>query len=185
MDAPEIELLPQSAAADEALAGAVSAVVNAVYATAEKGLWLGQAERTSPEEVAGLVAAGEIAVARRRGRVVGCVRVRHVADGVGEFGLLAAAPELHGAGIGRLLVRFAEERCRALGYRRLQLELLVPREFEHPSKQFLAAWYTRLGFRVEHTATVEATHPHLAPLLATPCDFVVYRKDLTAGGERR
>ncbi|MEV8614944.1 GNAT family N-acetyltransferase [Amycolatopsis sp. NPDC051373] len=171
-------MLPRSAAADEVPAAEVATLVNAVYATAEAGLWAGDADRTSAAEVAGLVAAGEIAVARQAGRVVGCVRVRTVADGVGEFGLLAAAPQLQGAGIGRELVRFAEDRCRALGRRRMQLELLVPRSFTHPSKEFLAAWYTRLGYRLEEKSTIEEAYPHLAPLLATECDFLVYRKDL-------
>ncbi|WP_326834250.1 GNAT family N-acetyltransferase [Amycolatopsis rhabdoformis] len=174
-------MLPQSAAADEVLAAEVSGIVNAVYKTAEAGLWAGDADRTSAAEVAGLVAAGEIAVARLAGRVVGCVRVRTVAEGVGEFGLLAAAPDVQGAGVGRELVRFAEDRCRALGYARMQLELLVPRSFTHPSKEFLATWYTRLGYRLEEKSTIEQAYPHLAPLLATPCDFLVYRKDLKTG----
>ncbi|SEP01557.1 GNAT family N-acetyltransferase [Amycolatopsis saalfeldensis] len=174
----EIELLPPSAAAGEDLA--VTALVNQVYAVAEKGLWAGPADRTTVAEVAGLVRAGEIAVARLDGRTVGCVRIHRLADGAGEFGLLAAAPDVRGAGIGRALVRFAEQRCRADGCAEMQLELLVPRDWTHPSKEFLAGWYGRLGYRVVRTSTIDEAYPHLAPLLATPCDFLVYRKDLGA-----
>ena len=60
----------------------------------------------------------------------------------------------------------------------MQLELLVPREWTHPSKQFLADWYDRLGYRVTQRADLAEDYPHLAPSLATPCDFLVYRKDL-------
>ncbi|MDT8913780.1 GNAT family N-acetyltransferase [Amycolatopsis sp. PS_44_ISF1] len=178
---PEITLLPPSAAADEELVGAVTALVNQVYATAEAGLWAGPADRTSAAEIAGLVRAGEIAVTRLGGRLAGSVRVRRLADGAGEFGLLAAAPDVRGAGIGRALVRFAEGRCRSGGCAEMQLELLVPRGWKHPSKEFLAGWYGRLGYRVVRTASIGQAYPHLAPLLATPCDFLVYRKDLTAG----
>ncbi|HWD01746.1 MAG TPA: GNAT family N-acetyltransferase [Amycolatopsis sp.] len=190
----EVGLLPPAAARDEELAGALSALVNTVYATAEAGLWRAGSDRTSPSELAGLVAAGEIAVARSSGdlsgdvsgdvlgdvlgTVAGCVRVREIADGVGEFGLLAAAPHHQGAGLGRRLVRFAEDHCRNLGHRTMQLELLVPRDFEHPSKRFLAAWYTRLGYRPDHRTPFERDYSHLAPLLAVPCELAVYRKDL-------
>jgi hypothetical protein len=61
----------------------------------------------------------------------------------------------------------------------MQLEVLVPREWTHPSKKFVTEWYTRSGYRVTRTGTLEEDYPHLAPLLATPCDFVIYHKDLT------
>ena len=60
----------------------------------------------------------------------------------------------------------------------MQLELLVPRHWAHPSKEFLKAWYGRLGYRHVRTATIEDGYPHLAPLLATPCDLQVHRKAL-------
>ena len=46
------------------------------------------------------------------------------------------------------------------------------------SKEFLAGWYGRIGYAVTRTGTIDESYPHLAPLLATPCDFVIYRKDL-------
>ncbi|MBB4684293.1 GNAT family N-acetyltransferase [Amycolatopsis jiangsuensis] len=180
MTAPEITLLPPSAAGDAALVAAVSTLINLVYAHSEEGLWTGSADRTAPGEIAGFVAAGEIAVARLGGRVVGCARVRSLDAGTGEFGLLAAAPAVRGTGLGRELVRFAEERGRAAGHRRMQLELLVPREGTHPAKEFLDRWYRRLGYGVVGKSTLDADFPQLAPLLAVPCDLLVYHKDLAA-----
>ena len=60
----------------------------------------------------------------------------------------------------------------------MQLELLVPRAWSHPAKVFLDDWYTRIGYRPVRTGTVQESYPHLAPLLATPCDLVVYHKPL-------
>ena len=60
----------------------------------------------------------------------------------------------------------------------MQLELLVPRGWTYPSKAFLDNWYRRIGYRVARTGTIEEAYPALAPLLATPCDFVIYHKDL-------
>jgi hypothetical protein len=33
----------------------------------------------------------------------------------------------------------------------------------------------------KRTGAFEGNYPQLAPLLATPCDFVIYRKPLTVG----
>ena len=62
----------------------------------------------------------------------------------------------------------------------MQLELLLPREWQHPSKEFLKAWYGRIGYQLIRTTTIDEAHPHLAPLLATPCDFAIYEKPLQA-----
>lgn len=172
----EIALLPPSAGLG--VVERITALVNQVYAESEKGLWLGSTDRTSAGEVAGFVRAGEIAVASVEGDFAGSVRVQRLDNTTGEFGMLAADPARRGLGIGRELVRFAEQTSRDAGCREMQLELLVPREWTHPAKQFLAEWYDRLGYRVTHRADLVEDYPHLAPSLATPCDFLVYRKDL-------
>jgi GNAT superfamily N-acetyltransferase len=174
----EIELLPPSAADDLPLIDRITALVNQVYAESEKGLWQGSTDRTSAVEVAGFVRAGEIAVARVEGDLAGSVRLQRLDETTGEFGMLAADPARRGAGIGRELVRFAEGASRDAGCRRMQLELLVPREWTHPSKQFLAEWYERLGYRVTQRADLAEDYPHLASSLATPCDFLIYHKEL-------
>ncbi|MDT7727031.1 MAG: hypothetical protein QOI21_3607 [Actinomycetota bacterium] len=175
----DIKLLPATAAADTVTMKQLAELINMVYASAEKGLWLDGADRTTVDEVTELTRAGQIAVARLGDRIVGSVRVRLLDSGEGEFGILAADPDLRGTGIGRELVLFAERTCRDLGVGAMQLELLVPREWKHPSKEFLDSWYTRLGYRVIRTGTIDETYPALEPLLATPCDFLTYRKDLT------
>jgi GNAT superfamily N-acetyltransferase len=163
---------------DGGLAGRLADLVNVVYEAAEAGLWRDGTQRTDSDEIGALIAAGEIAVATIDGDVVGSVRVHDVADDVGEFGILAGDPDRRGVGIGTALVAFAESRSRDRGMRAIQAELLVPRELRHPSKDFLDAWYRRLGYRVIETRTVDEAHPALEPLLATPCDFVVYEKPL-------
>ena len=174
----EVQLLPAAASADATLMERITLLINEVYAVAENGLWVDDATRTTVEEVAELTRAGEIVVARLSGRIVGCVRVQRLDASTGEFGMLAADPAYRGVGVGRELLRFAEEKCRADGVATMQLELLVPRDWTHPTKEFLDAWYTRIGYRVTRTGTIDEAYPALAPLLATPCDFVIYHKDL-------
>ncbi len=93
--------------------------------------------------------------------------------------MLAAAPEQRGVGVGRALLDFAEERSRQRGRRAMQLELLVPRGWRHPSKEYLRSWYGHRGYRLSRTTTLDEAYPHLAPLLATPCELEIHAKPLT------
>ena len=126
------------------------------------------------------MAAGEIAVATRGGELAGSMQLHDVAEDTSEFGMLVAAPEHRGTGVGRELVAFAEDRSRARGLGAMQLELLLPRAWRHPSKEFLKAWYGRIGYRRLRSGGMAETHPQLAPLLATPCELAVYAKPLWA-----
>ncbi|WP_245848416.1 GNAT family N-acetyltransferase [Lentzea kentuckyensis] len=166
------------ASAAPGLAAELADLVNRVYAEAEKGLWVTGAARTTEAEMAGLVDAGQIAVARSSERVVGAVRVQQLDDDMGEFGMLVAAPEERGTGFGRDLVSFAEDWARERGLSRMQLELLVPQGWTHPVKDFLRVWYTRIGYRVVRSDDFGEAFPQLVPHLACPCDFLIFHKEL-------
>lgn len=184
LTASDVRIEPASAAADVELVSAVAALVNAVYLQAEQGLWVDGALRTSEREVAELIALEEIATVRSGDRIVGAVRVRVLDDDTAEFGMLAAEPASRGLGIGRALVAFAEARAADRGCSVMQLELLVPTTWQHPSKQFLDAWYSRLGYREVRRGRLAELYPELEPLLATPCDLVISHKALEGGSPR-
>jgi GNAT superfamily N-acetyltransferase len=175
----EISFAPPAEAADAGFLSETADLVNRVYADAEKGIWREGAERTSVAELAGAVRAGELAVARLDGHLAGAVRVRRLPTGEGEFGMLVASPEHRGIGLGRRLVDFAEGWARERGLATMRLELLLPRDWTHPVKEFLREWYTRMGYRPVRTASFADDFPELEPLLATPCDFVIYHKSLS------
>ena len=176
----EVEML--SAGAETVIVARIAALINEVYAVAEEGIWLQDAVRTSTSEIADFIRAGEIAVSKLDGQIVGVIRIQRLPGGEGEFGMLAASPQHRGLGIGRELVRFAEKACADAGAAVMQLELLVPRAWKHPSKESLAAWYIRLGYRIVRTSSLDESYPQLAPKLATPCNFVIYQKPLTLLG---
>jgi GNAT superfamily N-acetyltransferase len=188
-----IEPIPADAADDRALMSAVTDLVNRVYAESERGLWIGDAARTTFDEVVALVhrvgagdvadhlhadRAGGLVMATADSRLTGVIRVRPVDGESGEFGMLAVDPAVRGQGFGRELVRYAEDATRAAGCRFMQLELLVPRGWVLESKEFLARWYDRLGYRLQRVARIDESYPELAPLLATAADFRIYRKTL-------
>lgn len=174
----QIVALDAAQADDGRLMAVLTELINDVYAVAEEGLWVQAAARTTVGEVTRLVRAGQMAVALEGGQIVGCVRIQLLGSGAGEFGMLAVLPSRRGAGVGRELLRFAEqavlnERCDSM-----QLEVLVPRGWSHPSKEFIIGWYTRIGYELTGVDAIEDSYPELAPLLATPCDFATYQRRL-------
>src|SRR4051812_33259600 len=118
----DVELLGAAAGENPAVVARVVELTNEVYAVAEEGLWADRATRTSADEVVELIHAGEIAVARLDGRIVGCVRVQRLDADTGEFGMLTADPAHRGIGIGGELIEFAERVCRDAALGTMQLE---------------------------------------------------------------
>lgn len=174
----EVGFLGAASHGDTVLAGEVASLVNEVYAVAEKGLWVEGTARTTTEEISELIAVGQIALAQLEECIVGCVRIQVLDEDRGEFGMLVTAPSHRGLGIGRELVSFAERQCAERGMRAVQLELLVPQRWMHPTKEFLHSWYTRIGYRVVGHGRLAEDYPRLAPLLATACDYRIYEKPL-------
>jgi GNAT superfamily N-acetyltransferase len=172
--------LDASASRDTRLVEQLTDLVNDVYVDAESGLWSDGFMRTTESEVAELIAAGQVAVAMTAdGLIVGSMHLRQICEDTSEFGMLVADSGRRGEGIGRVLLDFAEQDSRDRGLRAIQLELLVPRTWRHPNKEFLKSWYGRRGFRLVQIRRLDDTHPHLAPLLATPCDLEVHEKQLS------
>jgi GNAT superfamily N-acetyltransferase len=100
----EVRIAPVAAAQDTALVNELAALVNGVYALAEEGLWVNGTPRTTPERMAELMAAGQIAIAWADERIVGAIRIQRLDTGEGEFGMLVADPAHRGHGVGRELV---------------------------------------------------------------------------------
>ncbi|KAL1868448.1 hypothetical protein VTK73DRAFT_3656 [Phialemonium thermophilum] len=202
----DISFAPASAADDAALVTRLTDLINVVYSEAETGFWKGGFVRTTQEEVRELLRAGEIALAWARPQtatrataagehnhndnnqddaarsevLVGCIRVHLLDPHTGEFGMLACDPAHRGSGVGRALLRFAEDAIRRRGAATIRLELLVGDGWTHDFKARLGRWYEREGYAVVRTSSVWDSTPHLAPLLAGPSLFQVYQKKVAA-----
>jgi GNAT superfamily N-acetyltransferase len=162
-----------------AQAQAIVDLVNQAYAESERGLWVDGAQRTNAREVATVAEAGELAVAQINDRLAGVVRIQQLDPDIGEFGMLATDPAVRGRGVGRDLVRFAEDICRERGTTTMQLKLLMPRHWVLDSKEALHAWYTRLGYEPAQVGLrMEDDYPELASQLADAADYGIYLKAL-------
>ena len=163
-------------------AGAVrrlSALINEVYDDAESGMWKRKGTRTDTAAVERLLRERALILAEIDGALVGSVHVSLMGEGVGEFGMLVADPARRGAGIGTALVRHTEAWARRQGCHTMRLELLTPRHWQNPGKEFLKQWYSRIGYSPRATEPLETMYPNLVPELATECDFTVWHKPLT------
>jgi GNAT superfamily N-acetyltransferase len=178
----EVTVLAPDEAGDEVLVEELVRLINEAYAVGEAGLWLEGWTRTQPGEIAEAIRSGGMLAATLEGRLVGCAYVRPLDADTGDLGLMAAALDRWGSGMGRELVRSAEEWMRSRGTTTMQLELLVPKRWVHPEKERLHRWYTRLGYQVVRSAPFEEVAAHLAPHLAVPCEFLIFRKPLQRRG---
>jgi GNAT superfamily N-acetyltransferase len=174
----EVTLLAPHEARDEVLVGELVRIINEAYAVGEAGLWLEGTARTEPGEIAEAIRGGGMLAATVDGQIAGCAYLRPLNGDTADLGLISVAPQRWGSGVGSQLVRSGEELMRSRGMTTMQLELLVPKGWVHPEKDRLRAWYTRLGYRVVRTAPFDDVAPHLAPGLATRCEFLIFRKPL-------
>lgn len=164
---------------DEVLVDDLVRIINAAYAVGEDGLWLDGTSRVGPDEIASAVRSGGMLAATLDDRLVGCASVRRLDPRTADLGLISTDPDEWGRGVGGELVHAAEELMRARGVNTMQLELLVPKTGVHPAKARLRNWYDRLGYRVVRSAQFDQVAAHLAPKLAVPCEFLIFRKPLT------
>jgi GNAT superfamily N-acetyltransferase len=173
-----IDFLPPTAADDPALVADLTRRINAAYGAAEEELWFPGNERIESTRVAEIVQAGELAVARIDERVVGSIRIRAPEAKAGYFGLLAVDPAEQGRGIGRDLIRFAEDVSRERGADWMELRLLVPGAGTNPGKTLLYDWYSRLGYETTERADFAETHPEFVDTARMPLDVLTMRKRL-------
>ncbi|MDH6522631.1 GNAT superfamily N-acetyltransferase [Streptomyces sp. SAI-135] len=174
----DIQVLPPEANSDETLMTEITDLVNRVYASAEAGIWLPGTPRTTVEEIAKYTGKGQIVVARCDGRVVGSIHLAILDADTAETGMLVSHPEMRNQGIGRRIRQFVFDFLKSHGISSLQIELLTPRDLRVESKDFMASWNERDGYKIVGRGSLEDKYPHLAPLLAVPCDFILYKKEL-------
>ena len=175
---PSIRLLPPAAA--QSASATVTELINTAYAANGGGLWsIPDKKRTTLPEITSLISASEILAAYSADMdIVGCVHWHRMDADTAGLGMLAVGHQVQGRGVGRMLVEAAEKQAREMGCGRMQLELLLPKEWKHQGKEMLAKWYDRMGYRRVRVGKLKAFEPEMEKLLACPCDHVVYHKSL-------
>jgi len=158
----------------------VAKLINQVYLITEHDFWPhnGNYERTNVTEIARYIANRELIIAKIAHEIVGAVHVYPIKLAICGFGMLVAAPDKKGIGIGATLMEGIENWAKTNGYNSIQLELLKPVDYKHPDKEFLNSWYNRLGYRFISKSLYADLYPRQAHLLKIPCNFEIYQKNL-------
>jgi ribosomal protein S18 acetylase RimI-like enzyme/ketosteroid isomerase-like protein len=108
------------------------------------------------------------------GRPVGCARIADRGDGLVSFGMFAVDPGRQGGGIGRRLVRWAQDAAvDRFGGRVMELEALAQQEL-------LRGWYERLGFAPTGETRAFPSHPEYAIPRRDDLYLIVLAKRLQA-----
>jgi ribosomal protein S18 acetylase RimI-like enzyme len=172
---------PRSSADDSDLVTHLTTFINAIYLSAEATFWTDAFVRTNEAQIRDFIRSGSMALAWRNSSltdpsdIVGCVYIKHH---TGDFGMLCCDPAARGTGVGRRLLRFAEEDVRARGGKEMRLEVLQGKGWTHEFKARLEGWYVRNGYVLTGVDEVDEKWPDLAKLLAKPAVAKCYRKEL-------
>ena len=97
-----------------------------------------------------------------------------------ELGMLAVHQRYLRWGIGGNLIATAEKHAlEDLDCKTMRLEILSPRDFEHPMKKMLKEWYVgKLNYVEGKQEDFGAHYPELKEKLKCDCVFTVYTKKL-------
>jgi predicted N-acetyltransferase YhbS len=160
--------------AESADAAAITTVINAAFRQTEDSFV--DRDRIDLEDVLMHLETGKFLVAEREGIVAGCVYVEPKSKSESEvansqfprayLGLLAVDPAHQQSGLGSLLMKAAEDYCRGLGCRFMDISVVNLRED-------LPDYYHRRGYVQTGTAPFPAEIP-----TRLPCYFIKMSKPL-------
>jgi GNAT superfamily N-acetyltransferase len=72
--------------------------------------------------------AGCLLLAEYKGQIVGCVGLKQFGDGICEMKRLYVRPEFRGLGIGKALAKDVIKEAKKIGYNRMRLDMVLPRD---------------------------------------------------------
>ncbi|MGE3507750.1 MAG: GNAT family N-acetyltransferase [Vicinamibacterales bacterium] len=123
-------------------------------------------DRTTGEQIREKLATGVFFIAEKRDRLVGCVHVDRRDRVSAYISMLAVEPSQQGAGIGRQLMRVAEQYCLQGHCREVCITVINLRTDLQP-------FYRSLGYREHGTAPYSDAHRATRPV-----HFIVMKKAL-------
>ena len=153
-------------------------LINRVYLESEKDFWPhnGDYERVNLNQIKEFIQKKELIIAQQNNVIVGCVHVYKLNETTGGFSMLVSDPNKRGNKIGKQLMMAIEDWMKNQNVNLIQLEILKPSEIIHPEKEFIEAWYKRIGYKLISEKPYGELYPHNNHLLKIPCTFFIYHK---------
>ncbi len=134
-------------------------IIRIAYAETEKEVWGEGYVRVSRESLQKHIEDDEFLIAMIDDEIVGGIRVYEKEPGCWTFGLLGAAFEHNGKGIGRALIGAAEDKVKSAGGTEMSIEILRAIDIDTDFKVHLAKWYQRLGYEYTGKIDVMSVYP--------------------------
>lgn len=153
------------------------------YAETETEIWGENYVRISLNEYRELIENEMVFTAFLENELVGTLFLSDNGNCVFSFGLLAVDFSKKGFGIGRALIKTAEQTAIKLGGEVMALEILKPRNQSVPFKEQLAKWYQRQGYEFVFSKSfieLKPTKIEKAKELITDAVFDCYEKKLNS-----
>ena len=147
-------------------------IINGIYHELEAGFWAEGYERIHFGDLKKMITKKELAICSENSELLGCAHIKKLNHQTSLCAMLVAMPHHRGKGVGKKMLRFAEDVALKKGCKTLRMELLSPVEWEHPEKVKLDNWYNRLGYERGNSTPFEAVHPIQAKQLLTLCNYV-------------
>lgn len=154
----------------------ITAVINSAFRGAEQ--FFVEGDRVDVGEVLNFLETGKFLLAESENTLLGCVYIepRHLDNNRSSaqsqdrayLGLLAVAPAHQQSGLGSMLMDAAEDYCRAIGLRVVDIKVVNLREE-------LAGFYRKRGYLETGTSAFPAEVE-----TRLPCHFIDMSKDLDA-----
>lgn len=135
-------------------------IIRIAYAETEKEVWGEGYVRVSREDLKQHIKDNQILIALIDDEIVGGIRVHEKNPGCWTFGLLGAAFEHKGKGIGRALIAEAEQKAKTAGGKEMSIEILRAKDIDTDFKVNLAKWYQRLGYEYTGQIDVMSVYPN-------------------------
>jgi GNAT superfamily N-acetyltransferase len=134
-------------------------IIRIAYAETEKEVWGEGYVRVSREQLKQHIKEDQFLIALIDDEIVGGIRYYEKKPGCWTFGLLGAAFEHKGKGIGRALIAEAENKAISAGGTEMSIEVLRAKDIDTDFKVNLANWYQRLGYEFTGKIDVMSVYP--------------------------
>ncbi len=163
MSQPDLTKYFQVRIADMADVGEITLLINSAFRSAE-GFFV-EGDRIETKEVIEKLSTGKFLLAEAEGTLIGCVYVEPRSERA-YLGLLSVDPSRQQSGVGSLLMAEAENHCRGIGCRFMDIKLV---NLRHE----LPGFYQKRGYVETGTSSFPAD-------VATkePCHFIDMAKPL-------
>lgn len=140
-----------------------------IYFQNEKEFWEKEYYRISKDDCITLIKKKELFVLANQKEILGFVCIKNSLDDL-SFSMLTVIEKYQKNGLGNLILKHIIEKAEADDFKTISLEILCPKNWEHPQKEFLIKWYEKMEFNYTRSFLFESLYPSHKKFMK--CDLI-------------